>query len=143
MKAVDKKIVQRIEQIAEELPEERRRELLGLISGWHKDARQGKREQYTELVKFSSEHGVHYGHVRDINVGGCFIKCSGVFQPGERVQFALTFISSPNPVKLTGTVVRQTARGIGIRFDEGGLSRVRQMEMIIAKHAQIAGREKS
>lgn len=140
MSSVDKNTIRRLELIAEELPHKRRQELLDLISDWRKDTRQTKRETYTELVKFFTGQVVHYGHVKDINVGGCFIECRGAFQLGEPVKFTLTFISSPNPVRLTGTIVRMTAKGIGIRFDDECLNRVKNMEMIIAKHVQIIGR---
>lgn len=140
MKHIDKNIIRRIELLAEELPQKQKQELLDLTTGWRKNTRQTKREPYTELVKFDSEHGVHYGHVKDINTGGCFIECRGIFQPGEQVKFVLTFISSPNPVRLSGTVVRTTAKGIGVRFDEACLKRVRDLELIIARHAQIIGK---
>lgn len=134
---VDKKIIIRLEQIADDLPEGERQQLLALISSWRQDLRQGKRETYTELVRFQSEHGVHYGHVKDINVGGCFIECRGAFQTGEWVKFTLTFISSPNPIKVSGTIVRRTATGIGIRFEHSSPSQTRELETVIAKHAQI------
>lgn len=139
MTAVDKKIIIRLEQIAEELPERERQQLLELTANWRQDSRRARRETYTELVRFHSEHGIHYGHVKDINVGGCFIECRGVFQAGEHVKFSLTFISSPNPIKLNGVIVRRTARGIGIRFENVSPSQIKELESVIAKHTQIIG----
>ena len=141
MKTVDKKTIARLEQIADELPERQREQLLEMVAGWRQDSRHGAREVYTELVRFHSEHGVHYGHVRDINVGGCFIECRGIFEAGERVRFTLTFISSPNPIKFSGVIVRRTAKGVGIRFDKGSPSQVKELESIITKHAQIIGKK--
>jgi len=140
MAALDKKTIIRLVQIAEELPEREKQQLLELVSGWRQDSRYGRRETYTELVRFHSEHGVHYGHVRDINVGGCFIECRGVFQAGEYIRFSLTFISSPNPIKLSGVIVRRTATGIGVRFEHVSPSQVRELGAVIANHALIIGK---
>jgi len=53
------------------------------------------------------------------------------------VNLVLTFISAPNPVRLTGSVVRKTETGIGVHFDDASRSQVKEMDNIISKHALI------
>jgi len=137
MDSADTKIIGEITSLALQLPEEQKSQLLALISEWKKNARRAQREKYTELLNFSSKNGTHYGHARDISATGVFIESKGEFKMGERVQLILAFISALNPVKLEGTVVRITAQGIGVRFDNRSQSQIKHLDSIISKHALI------
>ena len=137
MDAADTKIIGEITSLALQLPEEQKSQLLALISKWKKNARRAQREKYTELLNFSTKNGTHYGHAKDISATGVFIESKGKFKMGERVQLILAFISALNPVKLEGTVVRITAEGIGVRFDNHSQSQIKHLDSIISKHALI------
>ena len=137
MEPVNPELIEKIAALACELPEQQRRQLLDLTAAWKPDIRRAPRETYTELLNFKSDNGSHYGHARDISSSGVFIVTSGQFEPGERIQLILTFISAPNPVRLSGEVVRKTAEGIGVQFDAGSSSRVAELDSIISKHALI------
>lgn len=123
--------------LAQQLPDEKKRQLLDLLSSWAPDVRQAPRESYTELLNFKSKSGNHYGHAKDISSTGVFIETPAEFEIGESVKLVLTFISAPNPVKLTGIVVRIAENGIGLNFDEDSQSQVKDMDSIISKHALI------
>jgi len=137
MDSVSEQNMIKLADIANELPEKKRQDLLALLASWKKDVRQSAREPYTELLNFKSKNGSHYGHARDVSSSGVFIETPAEFEIGESVKLVLTFISAPNPVKLTGIVVRIADNGIGLHFDSVSQSQVREMNSIISKHALI------
>ncbi|OIO67032.1 MAG: PilZ domain-containing protein [Zetaproteobacteria bacterium CG1_02_53_45] len=137
MQSVDNSVIEKIAGIANELPDKHKRQLLDLIHGWRTDVRQASRAPYNELLNFTSKKGSHYGHAHDVSATGVFIETTAEFVLGEQVNLVLTFISAPNPVRLTGTVVRKTDAGIGVHFDDASRSHVKEMDNIISKHALI------
>jgi len=137
MESVNADLVEKIVALAGQLPDEHRRQLLDLIAGWRSDVRQAPRQAYTELLNFTSKNGAHYGHARDISSTGVFIATPAEFEVGMQLHLILTFISAPNPVRLTGSVVRKTSDGIGVQFDENSRHQVKELDSIISKHALI------
>jgi len=135
-------IISQLADIAQQLPENKKKELLLLLSSWQKDVRQATRESYTELLNFQSKNGSHYGHARDVSSSGVFIETPAEFEIGESVKLVLTFISAPNPVKLKCIVVRIADNGIGLHFDSVSQSQIREMDSIISKHALILRQKK-
>ncbi|RLL55026.1 PilZ domain-containing protein [Mariprofundus sp. EBB-1] len=137
MKLVSDNIIETLTDIAQQLPDEKKQQLLDLLATWTPDVRNATRESYTELLNFESKSGSHFGHARDISSTGLFIETPADFDVGESVNLLLTFISAPNPLKLTGTVVRKTDVGIGIQFDETSQSQVNNLDSIISNHILI------
>jgi hypothetical protein len=141
MDAVSTELIDKFVALADELPDEQRQQLLKLVSGWRTDVRRAPRESYTELLNFTSSNGTHYGHARDISATGVFVATPAAFQVGDSVNLVLTFISAPNPVRLSGTVVRKTDEGVGIQFDRVSRSQLTELNSIVAKHALILHRK--
>jgi len=137
MESVDNSVIEKIAVISNELPEKQKQQLLELIGSWREDVRHAPRAPYKELLNFTSKKGSHYGHAHDVSSTGVFIETTADFELGEQVNLVLTFISAPNPVRLTGSVVRKTAEGIGVQFDAASQSQVKEMDTIISKHALI------
>jgi len=137
MGSIDNGIIEKIAAMSNELPEDQKQQLLDLISSWRTDVRHASRESYKELLNFTSKLGSHYGHARDVSATGVFVETRAEFELGEQVRLVLTFISAPNPVRLTGSVVRRTDAGIAIHFDEASRSQVKELDSIISKHALI------
>jgi len=137
MGKTDTNIIEELTSLAERLPEEKERQLLSLIASWREDVRRSPRESYNELLKFSSSKGAHYGHARDISGTGVFVETLADFELGEQVSLELTFISAPNPVRLTGEVVRKEEDGVGLRFDQQSQDQVAKLDDIISQHALI------
>jgi len=129
--------IEKISEIAEELPELQRKQILELIASWSGDGRQATREPYSETLSISSGSGSYLGHAIDVSSTGLFIETTDDFEIGDKVKMMLTFISAPNPLRLCGSVVRKTPNGIGVRFDERSQSQVSEMDSIIANHALI------
>lgn len=130
-------VVEKIIALAYELPDEQRQQLLELTGSWKPDVRQASREPYSELLNFTSKTGSHYGHARDISATGVFIESPAECDVGQQVKLILTFISAPNPVRLTGTIVRKTTDGFGVQFDDHSRERISELDNIISKHALI------
>lgn len=137
MDSVDTDLIGKIITLAEQLPVEQRLQLLDLTSSWKADVRHAPRESYTELLNFTSKNGTHYGHARDVSATGVFIMTPAEFEIGMQVKLVLTFISAPNPVRLSGKIVRKTEEGVGVQFDTGSSRQVEELDSIISKHALI------
>ncbi|MFQ5345790.1 MAG: PilZ domain-containing protein [Mariprofundus sp.] len=135
MEAVNDDLIDKLIVLAADLPEEQRRQLLELVSGWRSSGRYALRESYPEVLSFISGDCVHYGRAEDVSATGIFIETSAELDTGAQVRLALTFISAPNPVQLSGTVVRKTDTGIAVQFDAG--SQTRDLDAIISKQSQI------
>jgi len=129
-------------EIAKQLPDDKKKALLDLLAKWKADVRQAPRQPYTELLNFTSKSGSHYGHAKDVSSTGVFVETPASFEIGESVSLVLTFISAPNPVKLTGVVVRIAEHGIGLHFNSVSQSQVKDMDSIISKHALILRQQK-
>jgi len=137
MTSIPEHTIAQLAAIAQQLPDDKKRALLELLTQWKADVRQAPRQPYTELLNFKSKNGSHYGHAKDVSSTGVFVETPAVFEIGESVKLVLTFISAPNPVKLTGIVVRITEYGIGLHFDAISQSQIKEMDSIISKHALI------
>jgi len=137
METVNDDLIEKIAALAADLPEEQRRQLLELIYGWRPDVRHAPRETYIEPLSFTSRNGTHYGKAKDVSATGMFIVTSAELEVGMQVKLALTFLSAPNPVQLSGTIVRKTENGIAVQFDAGRSSQVKELESIISKQMLI------
>jgi len=124
--------------ITAELPDDKAKKLLDFIAGWRADVRQSGREPYKETLRFKSSTKTHSGRTINISATGIFIETAYKFEIGDRVELKLTFISAPDLVHVTGSVIRKSESGIGIHFDDKGLGNVNDLNAIIANHVLIA-----
>ncbi len=132
-------MIEKISDLADQLPEVQRQQLLSLLASWKVDARHAGRKSYYEQVNFTSDRGAHHGCARDVSVAGVLIDTNDDFDIGDHITMKLIFISSPRPLRLKGTVVRKTEDGIGVRFDNRSSSHIKEMESIIEKMALLFG----
>ena len=137
MGKVEADIVEELTSLAQRLPEDKGRQLLDMISSWHEGVRRSPRESYRELLNFVSSNGAQHDHARDISGTGVFIETLADFHIGDRISLELIFISAPNPVKLTGEVIRKSDDGVAVCFDQRSRDQVASLDDIISKHALI------
>lgn len=135
MGSVDHKTIANILRLSNALPERERKQLVALVNSWRKEGRCAPREAFHDLVAFKTANGVHYGHARDVSATGLFIETGEQFQVGEPVNLMLTMISSPNPIHLSGKIVRISGDGIAIHFHLQRSSQMKELESVVAKHA--------
>jgi len=117
MESISSRDIEALSEIANRLPGKQGNELLSLIASWSICGRKYPRQQYGEPIRFSSEKGKHAGKAIDLSTSGIFIEGPETLEVGEQVGVFLSSPSSFLPVNITGTVVRHTERGIGIRFN--------------------------
>ena len=138
MDTIENSVIEKISALADQLPDAQRQQLQELLAGWRGDVRQATREPYSEALTLTSDAGSScYGHARDVSSTGLFIETNSQFEIGDKVKMMLTFISAPNPLRLSGSVVRKAGNGIGVCFDERSQSQINELDSIIAKHALI------
>ncbi|MDX8405922.1 MAG: PilZ domain-containing protein [Mariprofundus sp.] len=130
-------IIKQMSLLAEQLPEDKSKQLLDLIADWREDVRRSPRELYSEHLSVTSEHGTYHGCAHDISATGLFFESVAGFSLGEHISLELIFISAPNPVKLKGEVVRIDDNGVAIVFDQCFPDQLAKLETIISQHALI------
>lgn len=117
MEAISTQDIELLTEIANRLPGKQGNQLLGLIDSWAKNARKSPRSQYNEHVRFSSDGKSHGGKAKDLSTAGIFIEGKDSFTIGDQVKIMLNVSLSPAPAEISGTVVRHTTDGVGIRFN--------------------------
>ena len=136
MAGIDKTQIARLLALAEELPENEKKELQRLVMRWDQAPR-ASRVCYKEKIHIRSAHGDHYGYARDVSLSGLFIEVEPLFAIGEQLFFSLTFISAVNPIQLSGCVVRRCSDGVAVTFDKLPISKRREFEAAVVKHRLI------
>jgi uncharacterized protein (TIGR02266 family) len=60
----------------------------------------------------------------NISKGGVFIETRESFAVGTEISLVFTLSANPEPVKITGKIVRTSPQGIGIKFNEESVSKI-------------------
>lgn len=117
MESVSQQDIELLTEIANRLPGKQANALLEMIDSWEKNVRQSPRRQFHEHIHFSSDGKSHAGHAKNLSTAGIFIEGNDSFTIGDQVSIMLDIATSSSPVEISGTVVRHTGLGIGIRFN--------------------------
>jgi len=80
------------------------------------DPRRGSRRPCVILVDFSSDDLSTQEYIRDISVGGAFIKTDQPLVIGQEVALSFSIPNIEHSLDLTGKVVRCNGEGIGVKF---------------------------
>ncbi len=117
MGTISKQDIELLTEIATRLPGKQGNELFELLDAWNKNARKSPRTQFNEHIRFSADGKSHRGHAKDLSTAGIFIEGKDSFSIGDQVKIMLNVSISPDPVEISGTVVRHSSQGVGIRFN--------------------------
>lgn len=98
------------------------------------DPRRGSRKPCVILVDFSSDDLSAQEYIRDISVGGAFIKTDQPLVIGQEVALSFSVPNIEHSLDLTGKVVRCNGEGIGVKFTN--LTK-RQKDIIISVIASM------
>ncbi len=93
------------------------------------DPRRGSRKPCVIMVDFSSDELSAQEYIRDISVGGAFIKTDQPLVIGQEVALSFSVPNIDHSLDLTGKVVRCNGEGIGVKFTN--LTK-RQQDMIMS-----------
>ena len=115
MSGVKSSDIEQLTRIANRLPKKQGDELIALIGSWQECARASRRQNFSQPVQFKSNGKVHAGNAKDLSTSGIFIEAEDCFEVGEQV--TITFNGNPLSNALSGTVVRHSSNGVGIRFN--------------------------
>ena len=84
--------------------------------------RQYTREEYVTPIHFAVKGTLLNEYTKNISKGGVFIETPKALQlkfaPGDPVTMNFNHPQIRKPIKITGKIVRVTAKGIGVTFDE-------------------------
>lgn len=113
-----KKITERLLDIIKQLPEEER---LALMKELEKKPskrirRKHNREPFLLSVDYSIDDRFYKDFLCDISVDGAFIETKTLFVVGKGVSMSFPIDKKGQPLKITGTIVRVSSKGIGIKF---------------------------
>jgi len=91
-----------------------------------KDPRAYPRRQYHKPLRLSYQSRNYTGEFKDISRGGGFIKTDIKFTVGKPIKIAVPGNKIRNTLILIGWIVRITAEGFGVKFDERSNSKLAQ-----------------
>jgi Tfp pilus assembly protein PilZ len=105
-------IIDRLEEMTKEggLWEEERINVVDI------DTRRGSRKPCVILVDFSSEDLSAQEFIRDISIGGAFIKTDQPLVVGQDIALSFSIPNFEKSFELAGKVVRSNGEGIGVKF---------------------------
>lgn len=94
-------------------------------------------------VKVASQESLRASYLRDLSMGGLFVRSKQPLPEGTAVIVELS-VEEREPLRLRGEVTRQehgpdgTARGFGVRFSTVDAETMASLELIMLEHQQIA-----
>ncbi|MBN2398577.1 MAG: PilZ domain-containing protein [Deltaproteobacteria bacterium] len=80
------------------------------------DTRRGHRKPCVILVDFSTDDLATQEFIRDISIGGAFIKTNQSLVVGQEIALSFSVPNLEKTFDLTGKVVRSNGEGIGVKF---------------------------
>ena len=79
--------------------------------------RQHDRKKCVITVDYATASRAFNDYIQDISTSGVFINTSEPFELGDEIVLVISFTGDQNPFKIPAEIVRQTDRGIGLRFN--------------------------
>ena len=79
--------------------------------------RQHDRKKCVITVDYATASRAFKDYIQDISSSGVFINTTEPFKMGDEVVLVISFTGDQNPFKIPAEIVRQTDRGIGLRFN--------------------------
>ena len=79
--------------------------------------RQHDRKKCVITVDYATASRAFKDYIQDISTSGVFINTTEPFELGDEIVLVISFTGDQNPFKIPAEIVRQTDRGIGLRFN--------------------------
>jgi uncharacterized protein (TIGR02266 family) len=109
---------QRIQNLVENLSEEKKELLLDLLVEWQQNEQRGDpRIPCLIAVDYSTPKRAYRDFIHDLSKSGLFIETREPLKVGESISLTFTMPGSTNHFKISGEIVRADRNGIGIRFN--------------------------
>jgi len=84
---------------------------------YRKDSRQDPRSHYRKVTFFSTNNRNYKGFITNISRSGAFIVTKHKFFLGQQIMLVIPGGGKHYDIKLKGSVVRLSPKGIGVKFD--------------------------
>ena len=84
---------------------------------YRKDSRQNPRSPYRRVTFFTTKDRNYKGFITNISRSGAVIVTKYKFALGQKIQLVIPGNKKHNDMKLSGSVVRLSPKGAGIKFD--------------------------
>ena len=108
----------RIQNLVENLPEEKKQLLLDLLIEWQQNEQRGDpRIPCLIAVDYSTQKRAYRDFIHGLSVSGLYIETREPFKMGESISLTFTMPGSANHFKITGEIARTDRNGIGVRFN--------------------------
>lgn len=79
--------------------------------------RNGARKRCVITVDYVAANRVLSDFTEDISNSGVFVNTTQPFNLGDKIVLAIAFAGDQNPFRIPAEVVRQTDKGVGLKFD--------------------------
>jgi len=84
---------------------------------YKKDSRQDPRSLYRKVTFFSSDNRNYKGFITNISRAGAFVVTKHKFFLGQQIMLVIPGGGKHSDMKLKGSVVRLSPKGVGVKFD--------------------------
>jgi len=118
VKAELKKMLEDIMISMDYAPEHQQISLLNSLRKWQNDERRRHPRKDCSIPVRVGRWQVFTERIRNISMGGVFIKTSAPVFHGEDVTLVFSLPNKASPVKINGHVVWKAAEGVGVEFRE-------------------------
>ena len=112
--------------VIEQMPEEERIALLGMLEK-NLPRRKHRRQPFPVVVDYSADNRFYKDFIHNISKGGIFMETRVPFPVGTEISMTFPMPKKKQSLKVTGTVVRVSSEGIGIKFQKSA-----EMEKILS-----------
>lgn len=133
----DASYIDRLFEIIKSMSAEEQKKLLkDLNKRQIKKIRKNERKDCLITVNYAVKGRAYQNYIQDISTEGVFIETREKFSAGDEILLTISYSDTERPFKITGEVVRVTAKGVGVRFKK--LSQVHEeiIKSIINKTAE-------
>ncbi|MDY6988277.1 MAG: PilZ domain-containing protein [Thermodesulfobacteriota bacterium] len=117
-KAELKKLLEDILISMDDAPEHQHKSLINTLRKWQNAERRRHPRKNCSIPVRVGMWQVFTERIRNISMGGVFIKTSAPVSHGEHVTLIFSLPNKAGPVKINGHVVWKAAEGVGVEFKE-------------------------
>jgi hypothetical protein len=118
VKAELKKLLEAILTSVDYASEDQQQSLLGSLRDWQRGERRRHARRDCSIPVRIGTWRVFTEYIRNISMGGVFIKTAAPFSRGEQLTLIFSLPNKNGPVKITGHVVWNSSDGVGVEFTE-------------------------
>lgn len=80
------------------------------------ELRKHPRKRCSIPIKFTSQNQIHQGEIKDISLGGIFLKTANNVAVGQKLHLAIPIRKKGKVIKRSGKIVWSNQIGVGIKF---------------------------